>query len=1053
MFSSSVAGGSICLRCQLRAVTRRAIPSVAAAQIRGRRRQYASEATKPDSQEDELVAILRSQAHDESRQKHQPSSNWAPDEQEQQKTSRQASVFRTCPDCREVFNTKQLLQRHKNRGLCAAQSKVKTNEPSAQEENQENGRSHESDQSPEPAVESGVNEGTESRPLVRRTYQNNKMVAENAPIIEAPKKKYRRGNMKLEADASKLAIDTLGKPAEVLVLRDSGEWKRKALPIVKNPGEDAQSSLAIEEFLLEEEGQSPDSYLRFLHGMKPQQKILPAREFKSLYDELLAGFTSLQLEKYVEWHREGQPLEEIEDHDLDEEYVISEDDVVAENDIVAEDTTLAEDVNVTEGITEDATAGENSAETEDDVFDEDIVAAEDQTSPSSLFDKAIKYPWMVSEAHWSPEVAGAIKETDYPLRGYVLKSMRPKQRLAIQLMRECWGVSAQELQDGNGSMDVLVRDLEFELLTLGTQRFLQKISRILLKPVGRLEIIRSQNLIRIVAPKAIAETCVNALDETLKRIKTKSFPLHQVPMQDLDAGMLAELGSITNSVVQFDSSHQEIQVSWIDIRDGESQSDKIEDLGDVIFRLLLTAHTSASTTKTLTVYPEPEGRGRFLEDFSDKNKLSWIDRRREWARLCLPLTSGKSHVATAWPLTTDVLKYRIQPAAEDLILPTSTLKPKIDAFYKNFTFPRPLEGEPLGIPKPRVDQPEEPELTHVEGLELTKPTISGWLPFKVSTNAVFGHILHQNSPSLVQALSQPTTALANWPRALSPLIPPVANMSLPGWVPYGETGTGNSTILMRFVPYTESAANAHKGSSPQSPRPPHLELRLLASADSDDLEAHSLRAISQTSISDIILPAEHVDVRATQRLYAELPGAAIHAAAGMAPLAEFLRDARLEPSRGSLVTPPRLRDLGLPGWLARGHGDLSAAARLRQGLPPAAPGGDADAPENEVAPASYVFAGLEVHRTLATTYDGWRLVYTSVEAGQGGGRRAELSLEAVPGYDGALRRRGDAISSTYFLRSMYQLARGLKGHVVEGPDGEEVRTSISWVDQGDRAGA
>lgn len=568
------------------------------------------------------------------------------------------------------------------------------------------------------------------------------------------------------------------------------------------------------------------------------------------------------------------------------------------------------------------------------------------------------------------------------------------------------------------------------------------------------------------APKAIAETCVNALDETLQSIKTRSFPLHQVPMQNLDAGTLAELGSITNSVVQFDSSHQEvsnatddrlaqavtnpqlqIQVTWIDIRDGASQSDKVEDLADVIFRLLLTAHTSASTTKTLTVYPELEGRGRFLEDFSDKNKLSWIDRRREWARLCLPLTSGKSHTATAWPLTTDVLKYRIQPYAEDFILPTSTLKPKIDAFYKNFTFPRPIEGTPLGIPKPRVDQPEEPEepeLTHVEGLELTKPTISGWLPFKVSTNAVFGHVLHQNSPSLVQALSQPTTALVDWPRALSPLIPPVANMSLPGWVPYDQTGTGQSTILLRFVPYTETAAGAREG-APHSPRPPHLELRLLAS-DTDDLEAHSLRAISQTSISDILLPAEHVDVRATQRLYAELPGAALHATPGMAPLADFLRDSRLEPSRGTLVTPPRVRGLGLPRWLAHG-GRLLAAG---EGLPPATPGDDAL--ENEAVPASYVFAGLEVHRELATTYDGWRLAYTSVEAGQGGGRRAELSLEAVPGHDGALRRRAGAVSATYFLRSMYQLARGLKGHVVEGPDGEEVRTSIAWVDQDDRAG-
>jgi hypothetical protein len=41
----------------------------------------------------------------------------------------------------------------------------------------------------------------------------------------------------------------------------------------------------------------------------------------------------------------------------------------------------------------------------------------------------------------------------------------------------------------------------------------------------------------------------------------------------------------------------------------------------------------------------------------------------------------------------------------------------------------------------------------------------------------------------------------------------------------------------------------------------------------------------------------------------------------------------------------------------------------------------------------YMFAGLEMRRSVATEVNGWKLVYTSVEAGQGGGRRAELALE------------------------------------------------------------
>lgn len=93
---------------------------------------------------------------------------------------------------------------------------------------------------------------------------------------------------------------------------------------------------------------------------------------------------------------------------------------------------------------------------------------------------------------------------------------------------------------------------------MGNQRWLHKIARIFLKEGKQMEAIRSQNLIRIVAPKVVAETCVKALDETLQKKKTKSFKLDQVPMQNLDAGILAELGRMTNSVVEFSSSHDEV---------------------------------------------------------------------------------------------------------------------------------------------------------------------------------------------------------------------------------------------------------------------------------------------------------------------------------------------------------------------------------------------------------------------------------------------------------------------------------------------------------------
>lgn len=463
MFSSSVAGGSVCFRCQLRAVTRRAIPSVAAAQIRGRRRQYASEASKPDSHEDDLETILRNQRHDETRQHQQRSPAWGLDEQQDQHLSpKQAAIERrTCPHCRKLFNSKQNMHRHKDGGSCPA--KPTTNDTAAWEDGQEASGARPEGSAVDDGLASSLEdltaatlggetvqtiektEGPEGRQLVRRTYKGGIRTEET----KDSKKRYRRGTMTLEADASQLAVNTLGKPAEILVLRDRGTWKRKALPIFKSPKETAQNSLTIEDFLEQEERPSLD-FLQYLDELMPDHKTLPAREFKSLYDTLLSGFTSLQLEYYVEWCRKGRPpFEGKKDETLDEELVVDEDGIAIEEFLG----------------TEEATASEDIMDSEDATADEDVAADEAQTPPSSLYDKPVEYPWMAERSHWSPEVAGAIEETEHPLRGYVLKSMRPKNRLVVQLMRECWGVSAHELQNGTGRLDIRVRDLEFKLLT------------------------------------------------------------------------------------------------------------------------------------------------------------------------------------------------------------------------------------------------------------------------------------------------------------------------------------------------------------------------------------------------------------------------------------------------------------------------------------------------------------------------------------------------------------------------------------------------------------
>lgn len=417
----------------------------------------------------------------------------------------------------------------------------------------------------------------------------------------------------------------------------------------------------------------------------------------------------------------------------------------------------------------------------------------------------------------------------------------------------------------------------------------------------------------------------------------------------------------------------------------------------------------------------------------------------QWARLCLPLGTDPPDVSSIWPLShQNTLKYDVRPEAEDLILPTSTIQPKKEAFYAS------LAGVPLAFPKPSKEpQPEAKEP------EATKPTPSSWLPYRVRTNAVFGHIVNLKSPNVANSIHESTDVLASSSRALSPLIPPVSEMTIPAWVPYKIPMYMTSLILMRFAPY------------PPNHLAPHLELRIKAT-DNAIIELDSLRAVAHTHVSDILLPAERVDIRATQRVVAELPGQKIDNTEGMQPLRQFLHDAELEVAEGRLVTPPRIEDLGLPEWMfyqpeTDAQSPLLNGAVRRRLLEEAAAAEktnsrskthdtdtlDAyDPASNALRTTSYVFTGLELHRPLETTYDGWRLLYTSVEAGQGGGRRAELSLDAIPGGDRELRRNADGVDAAKFLRSVYRLARGVEGTGQKASPEDwrtEVKMRIGWV--------
>lgn len=107
-------------------------------------------------------------------------------------------------------------------------------------------------------------------------------------------------------------------------------------------------------------------------------------------------------------------------------------------------------------------------------------------------------------------------------------------------------------------------------------------------------------------------------------------------------------------------------------------------------------------------------------------------------------------------------------------------------------------------------------------------------------------------------------------------------------------------------------------------------------------------------------------------------------------------------------------------------------------------------PEPDLVPVSYRFAGIEIQRVVTANYEGLRLSYRSIEAGQRGGKRSELVLRAAAASkepttdfkDHSSRKPN--VDATTFLHFASRLTTKVEGG---GPSGPEV---FSWHGAKDR---
>ncbi|KAI1472274.1 mitochondrial inner-membrane-bound regulator-domain-containing protein [Daldinia caldariorum] len=554
-----------------------------------------------------------------------------------------------------------------------------------------------------------------------------------------------------------------------------------------------------------------------------------------------------------------------------------------------------------------------------------------------------KYSWVRNISPWAPlgTRSTPVEGIDASLQGYATESTLPKEALALRIMRECWGLSITELDARLGEMKIKIQNKSFLLLMRGTRKWMNGIDDTWFGPGEKIEATRSKLTIRIVATKTKTLTLIQRLAKMLKEVTYIISPRGFVVQERLDEAALEEIGRITNTHVSLIKSTGNCRITWIDT---EGPTD-LTSQGDEACRLLLTgSNPQPATTRTLMVAGlENKPPGRFVMNTTSKERLAWNYRSSAWARYILPVTSEESNPATENPLG------RLQ-------LPIISLPQT------------PISGEPL---EPATDmQPSSYKRV-------------GWTSeYQISTIAQFGTLLHANNPSATPP-ALPGLLVANHPRVFAASTPHAVQLtSLNTGTQPVET---KSSVVLRFWPTpAQNEMPGKKQRKPHSatafPPAPLLELRLSVSGNKIK-GIESLRAIRREHVTDVMLPACPVDLRFTQDEYV-VPSDDISKSASWEPLHTFLASSHLDLERGRLKTPPRRR-FSVP-WHPLSWSTSKDSADFT-------PSPDSRTPLS--IETEYTLASLEIHRSISTLYEGFKLSYTSIEAGPESRQGAEVTLE------------------------------------------------------------
>ena len=711
---------------------------------------------------------------------------------------------------------------------------------------------------PEPS-EDILREPKENRPLVRWTNEPSRNAEAGARrhgayLSEAEwarKKHLSRAN--LQEKFAPVNVDSLGKPSNIVVLRENVSGQRGGLRYVLDNKPDVvieQEKVDILSLMKEDIGVvGTAEIVENIGSLRPEQHkkrsgkgrtyAMTWEEIMGLEKKLTSGFTKTQMMAYIQdYEAKKQKVAGQQEGEKKEE----------EEEVEEED----KDFQIADWL--------STAETQ-------------LAKPSEKFT-----PHILNETRWMPGTSehGHFFE-DSILRGYTSDAATAKSKVAMFIIRSCWRIRCKEYDSAVGEIEVKLAPEDLELLLAPRSRAppLKKISDALVTTENeKIEAYRARDVIRITGTPKQANRIARAIENVLANIRTYKVSLKELKRDgaEFSNAVYEELERLTNSEVTR-LSKDSVVIKGMNLQPGSGLST----MADVARRVLLQSSDAADQVTNNVGYKVTD-KPAYAVEYPLQETMSWRNKMRHWARWESPIEK-----AVGKPV--DVKEYIME--LDDLVKPEETA-------------PTPKEEVAAAPPQDElvpVAESEAVEASNVEEGAL-------WQARPRKSYAMIGNLLHEQD---IQTTINPKPVEFNVKDTRTLFT--TNNRNLASLVDHLRAFESRQRVFLKFLPSPWTP----RGGEALSVFPAvEMEFQNPAYADAP-LVLNNVHAISEEVHNDIMLPDKTLDLSFRQRQSFQISS---KKAMQLPQIADFLTKSRLNPSRSEVLTPAELT-LPIPSYICR----------------------------------------------------------------------------------------------------------------------------------------